>query len=679
MNILNKSQNVRAIHDTDSSLPLSISQAGMLGGNISDVSDYNTAWYYLDVINSSRGFVLAGQTPGLLLDANMWPAQSGMNVISAQNGGHYEQCPPGNYKMSYDILAGQCIVTWGGGYFTQSSAVLNANGDTTYTGILTVNGNILVMSFSNAIRNIKIMRPGYELSEQRRFNPDIVKYYSRFSCLRYMDFLMSNRGNSGTPAYGTWATRTTNNTHGKYDELHYNLNGTIAAALNPGRSWEDVIMLSNLIKEIPGNILSSIWVNIVYSADDDYILKVCTMMRDTLNPNLSIYLELGNEAWNSAGGFTGCNGYFANLAADDFSLSAIDGQAGSLALQQRAYAKRVREMALIAESVFGVGSLNNKIKVTLGCQSFDAQDKLQYLSIAFLDRPVNSYIYAITGAPYFGLGDTTTSALTTTTQLIAACRLESVVDRFGKVPSGDETLPAIFHTIRNARNVANVFGVKMVAYEGGPGWDKLSSYPNQVLAYNANFDPAMVQLITDFIMGMFNNGLDLFNYFTVGPAINSIGQNGNWSGNQYIDSVDPKLQGVLNAQRLSVPSATDIVASNKITKNGNSILNGYTYGRISRNLANSGSAWYAPISPFYYLSGNFVSSQQPWIDYGVYIEQAGNYSATICTFSTCADPTVAFTISLDSSQLTVINTPVGNYPYSAAFKATIPLRANNAL
>lgn len=665
MSALTRSQNVRAIHHTDNTLPLTYGQTGMLGGNLNGITDWGRALYFSDAIQSSRGFCTPSNSfDPVKTDANGWPIEASVNVLTATLAQWAGQCPPGVYLMKYDSTPSDNVIF--GNYGTSSDTYtientgskLNTNGDITYFSTINIKAPaIIVLTFSGPVRNVKCARPGYTLDSTERYFPPMMKYISRFGCLRFMELLMTNRGSLEVPADGTWANRTTLKTIG-----------------NPrgGMCFEDVIAISNEAKAIPGNIVDSIWFNVVCTADDNYIRQACLMLKNTLDPNLKIYFELGNELWNSGGGFGGGNSYFNNLSAKDSTLS-YDGNQAALTVQQRAYAKRVRETALIVESVFGPGSLNNRVMMILGCQSYDCLDKLEYLEYTFTDRPPGAYIYAVTGAPYYGLGDKTMNGLTTL-QVINELRNMHT-------SAGDQPLPVIMPLITKGKVIAASYGIKLFGYEGGPGWDKATTLENMTTAYATNYSPEMRTLVRDATIEQFNRGMDNFNFFTIGPGAYSININGNWSGNEYIDKVDPKLQGVLDVMSMNVSSPADIISDSKITKFGTSVIDVLYKAKLSKNKARTNSSWYGPYGSQFSLFYNFALNEDSWIDWGVYVESAGNYAVSVATFLNTNSPTdpqaINYTVLIDDKLVGTIPVQSAIYPWHPNFLAMVATRADN--
>ena len=55
---------------------------------------------------------------------------------------------------------------------------------------------------------------------------------------------------------------------------------------------EDMIELANTLGADP-------WFNIPHTASDDWITQFATLVKTTLRPDVTVYIEWSNEVWNS--------------------------------------------------------------------------------------------------------------------------------------------------------------------------------------------------------------------------------------------------------------------------------------------------------------------------------------------------------------------------------------------
>lgn len=161
--------------------------------------------------------------------------------------------------------------------------------------------SILESDPADPIRDIVMLYPGLEaqFDAGSRFNPLFLERMQQFRSLRYMGYLNSNGILSrrvmanGHPFENTdmlarlrWNERTPEN--------YYAINN------GNGGNYETIIELSNLTHTNP-------WVNIPYCAGKPYVDSLVALFMNGLDPDLTLYLEVGNEMWNYAQGF---DGYF---------------------------------------------------------------------------------------------------------------------------------------------------------------------------------------------------------------------------------------------------------------------------------------------------------------------------------------------------------------------------------
>ena len=102
------------------------------------------------------------------------------------------------------------------------------------------------------------------------FHPALLAFLRNYSTLRFMDLLATNSG--VTPA--TWATRV--------------LPAHRTFALGRGIPIEHVALLSNTLG-------AHAHVNVPHTGDDGYVRGMATMLRNTLRPDLNVYIEYANE------------------------------------------------------------------------------------------------------------------------------------------------------------------------------------------------------------------------------------------------------------------------------------------------------------------------------------------------------------------------------------------------
>ncbi len=247
---------------------------------------------------------------------------------------------------------------------------------------------------------------------------------------------------------------------------------------NGGACWEHVIALAN-------HTQTDAWINIPISASADYVEQLAEMLLSDLDPDLSIYVESSNEVWNTAPGFE--------------QSQYNQAQATALGLDEHQnHARRTVELAQIFESVFGAGSLNNRIRVVLCSHQpmlkWWMEPMLDYVDATF--GTPSEIIYAIGSQTYFSgggeIGEDSTDILADCMNNITAQIDDTGVNEAGRM-----------QWIAKA-NDWNLTG-GYVSYEGGPahGGGSTDNVANKIMAERSfgmceamryNLDEAFIQL-----------------------------------------------------------------------------------------------------------------------------------------------------------------------------------------
>ncbi|MCU0451392.1 MAG: hypothetical protein MUC97_16380, partial [Bernardetiaceae bacterium] len=137
---------------------------------------------------------------------------------------------------------------------------------------------LLTSRRGNHVRNVRFVRPGFEGDYLAQpFNPEFLARVRPFYAIRYMPWM-----NANTNTNATWEGRTTPRSQ--------------TQARGAGASYEYIVQLSNLTNTRP-------WINVGFATDDNHVRRMAQLFYDSLNPELEIYVEYANEAWNFAPGF----------------------------------------------------------------------------------------------------------------------------------------------------------------------------------------------------------------------------------------------------------------------------------------------------------------------------------------------------------------------------------------
>ena len=279
----------------------------------------------------------------------------------------------------------------------------------------------------NHIRNIRLIPPGFETTyKDNFFHPLFLERLKPFKVLRFMDWMSTN-----VSLNDKWENRTKPKVVGQSNER--------------GVCLEYMIRLCNATN-------SDGWFNIPHKADDDFIRKFVTMVRDSLKPGNKAYFEWSNEVWN---GMFQSQGYCRTMG------EAMGQNTGWGAIQDY-WALRMNAMFKIVEDVYA-GQMNRCVRV-IGTQVGNT---------GVLDGLLERYESAkhadvVAVAPYYNPGDVNSGVEAV---IAAVTNSATQVDK----------------VIANDLAIAKRNNLRIVAYESGLDiWSVDKSIQEQV-----RFDPRM--------------------------------------------------------------------------------------------------------------------------------------------------------------------------------------------
>jgi hypothetical protein len=506
-----------------------------LGGDLNSQSDRVQDLAFIDLVKTTRGFYnVAGRkaSNGAIdfarADVNGWPTED-FNFTAVDNSEWPQAVDQGVYKMQFKGPSGATVSSVAGVTVRRLSY-------TASTGVhvydITVGANVkkLTLTFRNtggAVKNVRLLQPGYALSTTKTFADRYLNLLRTVgpTVLRFMEWTKANGDREVN-----WSDRPklTDATQAK---------AVAAGDLQPGKgiAWEYVVQLANELGR-------SVWINVGAHANDDYVRQLARLFRDQLRSDLNIYVEHSNEVWNidfEQAGYNmtlavnevfagGSNLNYDNKPIDRSKPGTSNPQANTWG--ERRHARRTRQIAEIFRQIWvekGLANpLNKRVRVVLGGQAaglgrFD--NMLAYLR-ATQGEPKN-YLWGIGIAPYFGLNKYNT-ATATKAQVLEGMNLS--VDAYVNGP-----------TISTAFQKANAYGLKLVAYEGGPDTFGATNIANKRAA---SLDPAMQGIIVRYLNNWYAKGGDLFLYYTIG-ARSYQSPYGTWSITEsYSQLASPKIK-----------------------------------------------------------------------------------------------------------------------------------------
>ena len=461
-----------------------------VGVGIGGLSYYDRSFAMADIGRQSQ---LRGLdwSYNVVTDSNGNPGQDFQLIYSSAN------IAAGTYKLAFN---GRATVTAGGAGSVQNAKYDATNNLTTADVVLPTNasGNVWLV-FKNTLRGkasvvgdgvsgIKMMRPGYTLNGKAIFTKEYIAAMQRFKIIRGMDF-----------------TSTNSNPQQRWDErtkpAYFGSTGS------NGQSWELLIALANAAGR-------DIWLNVPARADDDYIRKLAQLVKfgsdgslpytssrknpvhAPLKSGLKVYVEYGNEIWNTGPGFKGF-GWALQLAktymGDITHPIAFDGALADPYIALRRWiAYRSSFISLAFRDVFGDSAMMTSVRPILASQVGNSNDYLStglawaqtYFGKVRTAAPQNAVArlpsdiwYGGGGAAYY---DSSIDPHDATS--------DTLNSYFANLPT-----PAFAKSSVIDSMWTHAYGLKYVAYEGGPGpgGSALGSATGAAISPMFNNDPRM--------------------------------------------------------------------------------------------------------------------------------------------------------------------------------------------
>ena len=333
--------------------------------------------------------------------------------------------------------------------------------------VVSIGFNIVIDSstLGNHIRNIRIMEKEHEQNYiNDPIRPEFIEIAKDFSTIRLMNWIYANDN-----SVEQWADRIKPIRH---TQVNY----------KRGIAYEYFILLANALK-------TDIWLNIPYRADITYVDSMASLFAQGLDEDLNIYVEYGNELWNTS--FAG-----GQWMANNSPSGAIG----------RFYGTR----ALTVFDVWNQHFSNNgdRIKTVMSGQDYfviDAMEEILSLRSSLDDIDLVSFPghILLRGTDYDELE-----------QLGSSATAEDVIRLIYESLDASTYWQSQFKDL-----VVKRYNKSFVMYEGSPSM--VTEIPGEVrpytqAIYDANSHPGMYPLL-DSIMNFFEQELEvsLFNQYTL--------------------------------------------------------------------------------------------------------------------------------------------------------------------
>ncbi len=453
-----------------------------LGANLPAIADYAFTPVYANLLHQARRFGSpnAPWDEAAPLGPDGWP--SGDFGVVLMIGASKTRGNAGTYALAFDGKAQVTAVASGARVqgLRYDSTCQCSQGEV----VMPVGEDQLMLAFTQtagSVKNLRLMRPGYDARRPALFTQTFLAHITRFKTLRFMDWLRTNNN-----PVTSWATRAAP------DTTHY--------AAKAGVPWEHIVALANQTGQ-------DIWINVPVAADDDYVLQLARLLKQTLNTSSKIYLEYSNEVWNGGFGQHQTNRLLAvnELKRNPASPLAYDGNNKPDLIAFRRVALRLKQISDIFRGVYGDAAMMATIRPVLGSQV--VQPRTAQIGLEFIEAvygPPRRYFYAMAGAPYFNLGQQQTTDGLTPDQVLDA--MHDSVRALARV-----------NALEANRALASWYGLKFLAYEGGAD----TFGPGSLAAKKAaSLDPRMRALCVDYLTHWHQQGGEMLMWFTAGA--------GNW-------------------------------------------------------------------------------------------------------------------------------------------------------
>ena len=309
---------------------------------------------FIDILKCARNsWVGINSNPAPSMDAQGWPMGDGGYVFQESLNQGLDVDPLMRGTVSYSFN-GSATVSLQGNCNTLTQSYNSGTNTTSGTfQIFNNHWNASTFRFASAhrdgqptgpggITNLRIMRPtapdattSYATTDATLFTPQMKDAMSHFTVMRFQ--YVANQQKE-------WTDRTLpaffNQDGGQTTDPQYG-NGS---ASNNGWSWEHKVMFANetgrdLMLSIPpvasGRTISDTssylynLANLIrYGSDgvNPYTTATSNPVYPPLNPNLHVFLELGNELWNFAGVFSTDYGNINSITSADADAGNADFQ-----------------------------------------------------------------------------------------------------------------------------------------------------------------------------------------------------------------------------------------------------------------------------------------------------------------------------------------------------------------
>jgi hypothetical protein len=482
--------------------------SGGLGTNLNSLNDYEPEIPFVDIFKQSRTWISSsaggswddGRTFNLDKDGWIKSLLSGQTAkaLMLWSEGVDFKYGSGDYDVTY---TGTGTITYSGNVTVVSQS---PDKDVIRIGDIKNGGFYLTITATdptNYIRNISVRKVG----ATGKFTPEFIASLAGYRVLRFMDWGHTNNSTVAASINAT-ATSFELNTRADTSDARYTVKGIPV---------EEMIELCNLTKK-------HMWLCIPHLATDAYVAKVATLIRNTLDKTLKVYVEYSNEVWNSM--FTQasyCEAQGTGLASSPFES------------RLRWFARRTAQVGNIFKTLFAATNQQAQLCITLGAQasnSWTADAPIEYLKTINLAGAID----AIAIAPYFGGRYGEPSDATRVRNMTVAQFMADV---------NSLAIPEALNWVTACKTVATKHSKQLIAYEGGHHFVGVNDLKEDTvlntLFRNAVQAPEIYQAYRTYLQGCKSRGLDLFVNFS---SCGRFTKHGYWGVRQWMTQTPAESQ-----------------------------------------------------------------------------------------------------------------------------------------
>ena len=450
-----------------------------MGVNLPGMDDWNAgarAKIFVDVMKTARCIQGAVGADGWPTGASKWRVLTTSNnqaqELNWSTSGSRQPKIAGTYLLSFE---GASNVTAAGASIRN---ITSSNGKTLAEVVITSDSNDVDLNFSNAVRSVVLLRPGYPRGTTQFVTNEFKAYVAPFTTIRYMDAMATNWADEfdaaerfkslGADKKLDWAERAPD-TYATYNRPW-------------GLSIEGAIRIANDTKCNP-------WIPIPWCATDNFVSGLAAYVKANLDPSLVFYFEWGNEnPWNSAYGF-----YHSSLVVSEAKAYVASGALPKLDdpaenewyLGARWVFMRTVNASEIFRAQFGADFDKRIIPIVAS----------QYANPSYVGNSANwvlrkypnhlsYYIKGFSFAPYIGASDGTVD------QLLA------------KLNTDIANRQSFMNNLAKWRGMADAYKVKLYLYESGVDVGQgVNNITNRIAL---GYDPRMQSTIDAYLRSCYN-------------------------------------------------------------------------------------------------------------------------------------------------------------------------------